>query len=344
MNIPTNILTMLAGIALTLVSLWFGQNHGLLPVAASREAELVDGLFNTMMTVSVGLFILVQGVLIIAVIKFRRRAGDETDGPPIHGNIPLEIVWTAIPAVIVLIISVYSFDVYRAMGGFDPTVADDAMATQVAMLPGDQMTGDLISDPNAGHARKKHIHQHLAVGIGAFPGEEGRAADLSVDVVGIQYAWIFTYPQGVTSGELHVPIDKEVQLNIKAQDVLHAFWLPEFRLKQDAIPGRDTELRFKPRLAGEYPVICAELCGPYHGAMVTKLYVHSQDEFDTWFQTQVASLPDSNTAIAQATPQTTPQSVPQNAIQSGSGFVDVAVTDLGITADALAPLHAHHAS
>ncbi len=281
---------MLAGIALTLVSIWYGQNHGLLPIAASEEAAIIDGLFNTMMTVSVGLFLLVQGILVISVFKFRRRAGDQADGPPIHGNIPLEIVWTAIPAVVVLVIGVYSFEVYNRLGGFDPNAALDPGVAQVAMVPGDEATG-LIASPKP----KMPGHHHMALGIGAMPADEGRAADLVVDVMGLQYAWIFTYPaSGVTTGELHVPVGKEVQLNIKAQDVLHAFWLPEFRLKQDAIPGRDAELRFKPTREGEYPIVCAELCGPYHGAMAAKLFVHSSDEFDGWLQQQVAS--NDNTA------------------------------------------------
>jgi cytochrome c oxidase subunit II len=324
-KIPSTILTMLAGIALTLISLWAGQNHGLLPVAASHEAELVDGLFNTMMTVSVGLFILVQGVLIIAVFKYRRPAGDETDGPPIHGNIPLEIVWTAIPAVIVLIIGVYSFDVYNAMGGFDPEAADDPGVTQVAMVSDGSMPTNLIDSQPKAHP----AHHHMALGIGAFPEDAGRAADLTVDVTGIQYAWIFKYPGGITSGELHAPVDKEVQLNLNAQDVLHAFWLPEFRLKQDAVPGRQTELRFKPRLIGEYPVICAELCGPYHGGMVTKFYVHSQDDYDAWVQTQLAS-------------RDTAETIALNPMErSTADFLAPFVSDLGITPDALDALHPH---
>jgi cytochrome c oxidase subunit 2 len=72
-NIPSSIITMLVGIGVTLISLWYGQNHGLMPIAASAQASQIDGLFNTMMTISVGLFILVHGVLIVAAIKYRRR-------------------------------------------------------------------------------------------------------------------------------------------------------------------------------------------------------------------------------------------------------------------------------
>ena len=109
MNIPSNIVTLVLGIALTLVSLWYGQNHGLMPIAASDEAEAIDGIFDVMMTIGTGLFLLVQGILIFCLVRFRRRKGDTQDGPPIEGNVPLEILWTAIPAVVVFLLSIYSF-------------------------------------------------------------------------------------------------------------------------------------------------------------------------------------------------------------------------------------------
>lgn len=301
MNIPNSILTMLAGIALTLVSIWYGQNHGLMPVEASRDAELIDGLFNTMMTIGTAIFLLVEGVLIVCLLKFRRSPGDTADGPPIEGNISLEIVWTAIPVVIVLVLGVYSFDVYNSMGGFDPDAAQDPGVVQVAMLPGDTAITSLMEGAEAGPHPMGH--HHLALGIGASPETAGKPADLTVNVLGLQYAWIFTYPElGVTAGELHVPVNKDVRLLLKAQDVIHAFWLPEFRLKQDVMPGSlQSELRFTPKLPGEYPIICAELCGPYHGAMASKLYVHTPEDYETWLQSQVANRPEDIQTIA-ATP------------------------------------------
>ena len=110
MKIPSNIITLLVGIVITLVSLWYGQNHGLLPVAASEDAQQVDNIFNFMMTIATGLFLLIEGVIVYSVIKFRRRKGDTSDGPPIEGNVPLEILWTAIPTVIVFILALYTFE------------------------------------------------------------------------------------------------------------------------------------------------------------------------------------------------------------------------------------------
>lgn len=329
MKIPSSIWTLLIGIGLTLVSLWYGQNHGLLPTAASDEAPLVDGLFNTMMTVSVGIFVLVEGVLIYSAIRYRRRAGDNADGPPVHGNVPLEILWTAIPTVIVVGISVYSFDVYNDMGGFSPHAIHEApMTSQVMNMPGAAIAATLNDTPPSTEANQNQeksdeamqdpataavrnadqIPQKrnapgvgsVAPTIGPTPENEGKPPAFVVNVTGLQYAWIFTYPDTeVTSGELHVPIGREVQLNMTANDVIHAFWVPEFRLKQDVIPGRQSEIRFTPNKEGDYTLICAELCGPYHGAMRTQVVVQKPEEFEQWIQEQlVASAEELKQAVA----------------------------------------------
>ena len=329
MKIPSSIWTLLIGILLTLVSLWYGQNHGLLPTAASDEATLVDGLFNTMMIVSTGIFLLVEGILIYSAIRYRRRAGDNTDGPPVHGNVPLEILWTAIPAVIVIGISVYSFDVYNEMGGFNPHAVHEAPMTPQAMrMPGAAIAATLSdtppsTGPNRNQERSDEAMQDPATAavrnadqipqlreapgtglvsptIGPTPDKEGKAPAFVVNVTGLQYAWIFTYPEtGVTSGELHIPIGREVQLNMTANDVIHAFWVPEFRLKQDVIPGRQSEIRFTPSKEGDYALICAELCGPYHGAMRTQVVVQKPQELEQWIQEQqVASTEELKQAVA----------------------------------------------
>jgi cytochrome c oxidase subunit II len=301
-KIPSSIWTLLIGILLTLVSLWYGQNHGLLPIAATDEADLMDGLFNTMMVVSTGIFLLVEGILIYCAIKYRRRPGDNEDGPPVEGNVPLEILWTAIPAIIVLGISVYSFDVYNEMGGFDPHVAHEAPLQQQSMkMPGAAIAATLNDTPlNTEPNRNAPGVGIVAPTIGQLPEQEDKPPAMVVNVVGMQYAFIFTYPEtDVSSGELHVPVGREVELNMSANDVIHAFWVPEFRIKQDIIPGRQTEVRFTPKKEGNYDLICAELCGPYHGAMRTQVIVEKQEAFDNWIQEQlVASTQTLNQAVA----------------------------------------------
>jgi cytochrome c oxidase subunit 2 len=327
-NIPSTILTMLFGIGLTLLSLWYGQHNNLMPVAASNEAAEVDTLFRAMLTVAFGLALFVQCILVFAMVKFRRSPDDNTDGPPIHGNIPLEIVWTAIPAFTVLAIGIYSFEIYNQMGGLDPMVANMDMhahhhrsgAAIAAPLPGSEADLETPATPRT----------QVALGIGASPAEQGQAADVVVDVMGLQYAWIFTYQDsGVVAGELHIPVGQEVQLNIAAQDVLHAFWLPELRLKQDAIPGRTTELRFTPTKPGTYAVVCAELCGGYHGSMRTQMVVHEPEEYDAWVQENtVAQNPDS------------PQVVAMNpAEMTQVEFLAPYAEELGVSAQSLHSLH-----
>ncbi len=334
MNIPSSITTMLAGILLTLISIWVGQNHGLMPVQASEEAPLIDGLFNTMMTIGTGLFLLVLGIIVFAAFKFRQQPGDETDGSPVHGNIPLEILWTSIPAVIVLGLSIYSFEVYTQIGGLNPmehSVAHGHPTHQMAKMPGAAIAATLVADqanptlvadaassiaPEAEKAIPGGVTQNddgsktsATPGVGSMPDKTGQAKEFVVQANGLQYAWIFTYPDsGVVAGELHVPVGREVLLNISASDVLHAFWVPEFRLKQDAVPGQPTELRFTPSRVGEYPVICAELCGPYHGAMRTKVIAESPADFNTWLEEQkVASATGLDETIALSPTEKSPE-------------------------------------
>jgi cytochrome c oxidase subunit 2 len=69
---------------------------------------------------------------------------------------------------------------------------------------------------------------------------------------------------------------------MKANDVIHAFWVPQFRLKQDVIPGQPTLLSFTATRPGSYPIVCAELCGPYHGGMRSTVVVHEDDDFESW--------------------------------------------------------------
>ena len=358
MKIPSSIWTLLIGIVLTLVSLWYGQNHGLLPTAAADEADLIDGLFNAMMTISTGIFLLVEGILIYSAFKYRRRAGDNEDGPPVEGNVPLEILWTAIPAIIVLGISVYSFDVYNEIGGFDPHGGHEAPMNQQSMTmpgaaiaatlsdatpnPNQEKSDEAMQDPataavrNADQIPQKRDASSMGIkspSIGASPENEGKPAELVVNVTGLQYAWIFTYPEtGITTGELHVPIGREVQISMTANDVIHAFWVPEFRLKQDAIPGRQTQIRFTPKKAGEYTLICAELCGPYHGAMRAAVVVEPQEAFDKWTQEQlVASTETLNQAIAANPGDLSPNE-----------FLAPYTKDMGIQPEILNQVHTDH--
>jgi cytochrome c oxidase subunit 2 len=168
------------------------------------------------------------------------------------------------------------------MGGFDPHAAGEHLSMHHHSMPAGKGSAIAASLESTSEEAPR-----IALGIGASPANQGKAAGVNVNVLGLQYAWIFTYPNlNITSGELHVPVGEEVQLNITAQDVIHAVWIPELRLKQDAIPGSPTELRFTASKVGEYPLRCAELCGGYHGSMVTRMIVHNPEDYQTWVASQ----------------------------------------------------------
>ncbi|MEO1378203.1 MAG: cytochrome c oxidase subunit II [Cyanobacteria bacterium J06635_10] len=294
-QIPVSLLTLIAGVFVTLVGFWVSQTHNLLPVQASEQAPLVDGFFNLMFAIAIALFLVVQGTILLFAIKFRKPKDDDSDGEPIEGNLPLEIFWTAIPTIIVFALGIYSVDVYKQMGGFaslSPTTTESreysdsgsAIAATMSEAPS-------ISEDTASNDRQ--------IGIQGSPTQQHKSADVVVDVTGMQFAWIFNYPkESIMSGELHVPIGADVKLNIAATDVIHSFWVPQFRIKQDAIPGMSTELRFVATKVGTYPVVCTELCGGYHGSMRTQVIVHTPEEYQSWLQENRIAQQESSETVA----------------------------------------------
>jgi len=120
-----------------------------------------------------------------------------------------------------------------------------------------------------------------------------------VKVTGIQWDWKFEYPEyGITTTELYLPVDKAVLLQMSSTDVIHSFWVPEFRVKQDLVPGRVTELHITPTLAGDYKVRCAELCGTRHYGMEENVKVVDGSAFTAWVVEQQAIAAALNTPEA----------------------------------------------
>ncbi|MFM9109820.1 MAG: cytochrome c oxidase subunit II [Prochlorococcaceae cyanobacterium] len=269
MAIPPSLLTFLAGMALMLTSYWLGTHLRLMPVEASANAPIVDNLFQVLFIIGAILFLGIVGLLGYSLIRFRRQPGDQSDGSAVEDNLPLEILWTAIPAIVVLFVGIYSYDIYEQMGGMG-ALNDHALMQHGAMQHEVMQVADADPDPRP----------RLWGGITTPSGE---ADALPVEVTALQFAFLFHYPEGdITSGELHVPRDRPVQLRMEARDVIHAFWVPQFRLKQDVIPGQPTVLSFTATRSGSYPIVCAELCGPYHGGMRSTVVVHDPDDFDAW--------------------------------------------------------------
>jgi cytochrome c oxidase subunit II len=220
-------------IAITAVGTVVVLNVPWLPEEASSQAGEMDTLYDVLAVASVFIFALVVSILFVSVVRFRRRFGDEADGEPIHGHTGLEVVWTAIPAIIVTGAAVYS--------------------------------GIVLADIEKPKPRTEVI-----------------------DVRAQQFAWTFDYPgPGVkNAGELHLVKDQNYKFKLKAKDVIHSFWVPEFRLKKDAVPGMTTEVRVKPTRTGTYSLVCAELCGLGHPTMRATVKVEDRATFNRWAAAQ----------------------------------------------------------
>ena len=279
-QIPSAIVTLVIGMILVLAGIWIGQSFNLLPVDASANAPIYDELFQVLFTIGTILFVGIVGLLVFSLIRFRRRPGQLGDGIAMEGNLPLEIFWTAVPAVVVLFVGLYSYDIYDRMGGMVP-LAHDHMAASGAASGEERIWGGISS--------------------GSIEDAATAPAALPIDVTAMQFAFLFHYPQGdITSGELHVPAGRPVTLRMEAKDVIHAFWVPEFRLKQDVIPGQPTQLSFTATRPGRYPIVCAELCGPYRGGMRSTVVVEESDAWEEWFSSNAKPETDVTPSVANA--------------------------------------------
>lgn len=222
-------------LALTLVLLYITDPPAWMPLAASAEAGPVDWLFGLHFDVIIFLYVLVNGILLYAVVAFRRKPGETGDGAYFHSNTRLEILWTVIPLAIVLYFS------YLGLGVLRQTTA-------------------------------------------------AAADELEVIATARQWSWSFEYPEyGFASGELNLPAGRKAHFVLRAEDVIHSFWVPEFRLKQDTVPGQDKYLRITPTEVGAYKVRCAELCGTGHAAMLATVNVLAPEDFDIWVQKRLGT-------------------------------------------------------
>jgi cytochrome c oxidase subunit 2 len=196
-----------------------------MPEQASTVAEDVDRIFDFVTWISLFFFVLIVGLMVYFVIKYRRRAHvTETAGP--KHNTALEVTWTLIPLVLVIVIF------YVGMRGYI----------------------NLATPP---------------------------ANTYDIDATGQRWFWTFNYPNGATeTNVLHVPVGRPVKLIMRSEDVVHSLFIPAFRVKQDVVPGRRTELWFEATRVGEFDLYCAEYCGTQHSQMLAKVIVYSAEEFD----------------------------------------------------------------
>ena len=112
--------------------------------------------------------------------------------------------------------------------------------------------------------------------------------DVQVAAVGFQWSWTFNYPNGVTSAEMVLPVNKPALISLTSNDVIHSFWIPEFGPKQDLVPGMTTQLHITPNQVGEYKLRCAELCGLSHWSMLANVRVVPESEYTAWMDQKLA--------------------------------------------------------
>lgn len=123
--------------------------------------------------------------------------------------------------------------------------------------------------------------------------------ELVVNVEGFQWGWTFSYPEegDLISAEMVLPVNRPARMEMTSKDVIHSFWIPEFRVKQDLVPGHVTVLRFTPSEVGDYALRCAEICGLSHWSMVANVRVVEQEEYDAWISEKTGG---SSPALADA--------------------------------------------
>jgi cytochrome c oxidase subunit 2 len=199
----------------------------LFPEQASTVAAEVDALYFYLIAVSGFFSVLIATLVVYFAVRYRRRSESEVPRP-IHGSVTLELVWTLIPLVIVLITFVWSARVYFAMHRVPP---------------------------------------------GA----------MEVYVVGKRWMWKVQHMTGQREiNELHVPVGVPVKLILTSEDVIHSFFIPAFRIKKDAVPGRYNTIWFQATKPGTYHLFCAEYCGTKHSQMIGAITVLEPARFQAW--------------------------------------------------------------
>lgn len=124
------------------------------------------------------------------------------------------------------------------------------------------------------------------------------AETIDVNVTARKWSWSFQYPNGAVDSTLHVPVNKASRMLMRSEDALHALFVPAFRCKADVVPGRVTTMWFKPILEGTYDLFCAEYCGDEHSNMITKVTVHSEEDYQKWL-VEAAKPPENPVAHGQ---------------------------------------------
>ena len=242
------------------------------PNQASEQRVLIDRFLQILFAIASLFFAGIVTVLGYAVIFFRGRPGDEMDSRPIQGSLPLEITWTIIPLIIVVVLSIYGAHVLDQMS----SVSTNASTTQTVYSLGAFVPREVPPSKDG------------VGGVALASANKTAQPPLVVNVDAARFAWSFSYPQYAigTTYSLEVPVDRPVIFHIKSEDVIHSFWVQAWGPKQDAVPGISPDLLITPIKTGQFLVQCNQLCGFGHSDMTAPVYVVTESEFNQWVQQQ----------------------------------------------------------
>ncbi|MGD1021305.1 MAG: cytochrome c oxidase subunit II [Candidatus Sulfotelmatobacter sp.] len=239
-----------------------------LPVGAAEAAHFIDGQLALTFVLMGIVFLAAQLSLGYIVWRYQQKPSS----PPVlysHGNTKLEIIWTVLTTILFVGLNLMGSSVWASQR-FDPAGAGAVQVEVTGMqfawyfrYPGPDgkygATSPKLMDPSAGG--------EAAVGLNT---SDPAAKD---DVV---------------TGTMYLPVDREVDVSLRAVDVIHSFFVPSLRFKQDAVPGLNIHMHFKPTAIGDYEIACAELCGLGHYKMHGMVHVVSQEDFDKWLAAREA--------------------------------------------------------
>lgn len=233
--------------------IWPLRNHWL-PEDISEHGIAIDSLFDFIMYLTGVIFIITGLAMFIFLWKYD-AASNAKPVQFVHGNHVLEIVWSILPAAILLFIALYQLEPWSANKLARPSLPgpDGVLHTDddLPMLPIAEVTG-------------RQFEWRIR-----YAGKDG--------VIG-------TPDDLHTVNDLRLPIDQEIVLAIKSQDVLHSFFLPNFRVKQDVVPGMKQHVWFTATKTGAYDIVCAELCGWGHYKMKGRITIEHRDDYDQWIK------------------------------------------------------------
>lgn len=242
----------LASVA-TLSLLLYGSAFAALgaPDGITDQARDIHGLYVFVVAMAAVVFIAVEGALVYALFRYRRKSADELPKQT-HGSNVLELIWTGIPVVIVIALFTFSFIVL------------DSVQEQAE-------EGDMTIDVTGFQYQWQFTYNMNDLGPGSDTSSEE-----SFSIIGT----------AADEPELVMPVDEPVEFALAASDVIHSFYVPEFLYKLDVIPGRDNRFTVTARETGVYTGQCAELCGVDHALMRFTVRVVERAEFDAWIAEQ----------------------------------------------------------